>query len=736
MSVSAGTAASAPPKPLDALFTPRSIAIAGAGAQPESMGSRYLQMLEAYGYAGNLYAVNRAGAACGSARGYRRVSEIPGFVDLCLVAVPAEGVGAILADCAERGVRIAQVFSSGFDDHGGVSPRSLLEAARGITRIVGPNCLGTHCPRGRITFVRDADPLAGSVALISQSGGLSADILHQADVLQLRLSKLVSIGDSIDLGAAEILAYLGDDPDVAAIGLYVEGAGSPHFFSVLAEVAQRKAVVILKGGRTAAGARSAASHTGMLAGDHAIWRAAMAQFGVIEALDVDDLLGALTALQRGVPLPRGPRTALIGNGGGMTVLATDTLSEEGLTTASLSAATLERIAALELPAGSSIGSALDFPAGALNKIEPSVLRDVFSAIVADRGVDAVVAHFNLIPFLNYASADALADALGTVLSTVERNGKPLYAALRSSPHPGVERLRAHIGALCATAGVPVFRDATVAARAAANAWRRSRFLADEEQRRPDAANAPLADETVRRCRALFRRVRADARTMLTQPEAFEVLAALGIPHSPVALAHTADEAAELADACGWPVALKIESADVVHKSDRGGVRLGVASRDEARRAFTAIVQAARANDPDARVDGAIVQRMAPPATLEAIVGITRDPLLGPVVLVGTGGVLVELFEDVALRIAPLTAHDARCMWQGLRSRPLFEGYRGGGAVDTAAFEALIVKVALAAAAFGEIAELDLNPILLSPSGAIAVDCRIRLEPGDPRVRIA
>jgi acetyltransferase len=735
VSVTPGLMQAAPPALLDALFAPRSIAVVGAGAQSEGMGARYLQMIASYGFSGNLYAVNRSGAPCGDTPGYRRVSDLPETVDLCLIAIPAAGVAAVVSDCADRGVPIAQVFSSGFDDHGAASRRSLLEAARSVTRIVGPNCLGTHSPRGRITFVRDADPAPGSVAIVSQSGGLSTDILHQAQMRGMALSKLVSIGDCLDLGAADFLAYLADDPETTAIGFYLEGGGSPRFFQVLSQAARRKAVVILKGGRTPAGARSAVSHTGALAGDYAIWQAVTAQHGAIEVSSVDEMLAALTALQHGVPLPRGARTALIGNGGGTTVLATDTLSEAGMETASLATATIAEITALGLPAGSSIGSALDLPVGALNKVEPAALRTVFSAILADGGVDVVIAHFNLIPFLNYANAEVLATSLASVLSTIGRSDKPLYAALRGSSDGRVERLRELISRACSQAGVPCFRDATEAARAAALAWHRRCFLSE------DAAEAgrvteSLPSDAVRRCREILEQVHVEGRTVLSQLEAFALLDAIGVEHPPVALGRTAAHAADLADTFGFPVALKIESGDILHKSDVGGVRLGVASGAEAARAFEAIVGAARRKVPAARIDGVIVQKMAGRSRHEAIVGIKQDAQFGPVILAGTGGILVELFRDVALRIAPVTLSQARSMWHELRSRPLFEGFRGAKPLDSQAFEKVIVRLSLIAAEFPEIAELDLNPILLWESGLAAVDCRVRIEQGNGHVRSA
>jgi acyl-CoA synthetase (NDP forming) len=698
---------------LDHLFRPRAIAVVGAGATSTSMGSRLVKNILDYGFTGRIYPVNRDGEACNGIAGYRRIVDIDGPVDVAFVAVAAKLAPQILADCAQHGVAVAQIFSSTYGEGGDLNAR-ILEAARGVTRVIGPNCLGTHSPGGHVTYVPGPDDRIGSAAIVSQSGGLTTDIIHQSRMRGLRLAKAVSIGDCIDLGPADFLAYLGGDEETSAIGFYLEGTSDARFARLLRDVGARKPIVVLKGGRTEQGAAAAASHTGALAGDYATWEAAIEQSGGITVNDVDDLLATLTAFQRNAVAPRGGRVAMIGNGGGITVLTTDVLADEGLSAAQLARETLERISACGLPPGSSLGSALDVPANALTRMPPESVRGLFAAMIADPNVDLMIAHFNLVAFALYPGGEALARDVAAILATFDRHGKPVYVALRGSPDERIERYRQTMLAACEAAQLPCFADAIEAAHVAARAWRREQFVAS----RARSSVAALSSAMEAACRDVLTAARGANRAMLTQIEAFALLDALGIAHPPLKAAATPDEACAAAEAMGFPVAVKIDSPDVVHKTESGGVRLNLATREAVAQAFADVVGARQA--------GVVVQRMATPPVVETIVGITRDPRFGAVVLAGVGGILVEVLRDVALRIAPVSIEEARGMWQQLRARKLFEGFRGAKPADAHAFESAIARLSLAAAAFDEIAELDVNPLFVYEDGAWAVDCRVRL----------
>lgn len=678
------------------------------------MGSRLIKNILDYGFDGSIFAVNRDGEPSGGVRGYRRITDIEAPVDVAFVAVAAKLGPQILRDCASHRVPVAQVFSSTYGEPGDPNA-ALVEAAAGVTRVIGPNCLGTHSPAGHVTYVPGPERRSGSVAIVSQSGGLTTDIIHQARVRGLRLAKAVSIGDCIDLGPADFLEYLGNDDETAAIGFYMEGTDDPRFGRLLRTVGERKPIVVLKGGRTAQGAAAAASHTGALAGDYATWEAAIVQAGGIVVEDVDALLATLTGLQCDAVRPAGGRVAMIGNGGGITVLTTDVLAEEGLGAATLSQGTLDAIAACNLPPGSSLGSALDVPANALTRMPPESVRGLFAAMIADENVDLMIAHFNLVAFGLYPGGEALARDVADILATFDRHGKPVYVALRGSPDERIERYRQTMLSACNDAGLPCFSDAIEAARVAARALRRERFVASRAQ---SASNEVLPPAMEAACRDVLGAARRANRATLTQLEAFALLDALGIAHPPLKAAATAEEACAAAEAMGFPVAVKIDSPDVVHKTESGGVRLNLATREAVAKAFDDVVGTRKA--------GVVVQRMAQAPVVETIVGITRDRRFGAVVLAGVGGILVEVLRDVALRIAPVNPAEARNMWQQLRARKLFEGFRGANHADTDAFENTIARLSLAAAAFEEIAELDVNPLFVYADGVAAVDCRVRL----------
>ena len=406
---------------------------------------------------------------------------------------------------------------------------------------------------------------------------------------------------------------------------------------------------------------------------------------------------------------------MIGNGGGITVLTTDVLAEENLGAATLSQRTLEAIAACNLPPGSSLGSALDVPANALTRMPPESVRGLFAAMIADKNVDLMIAHFNLVAFGLYPGGEALARDVADILATFDRHGKPVYVALRGSPDERIERYRQTMLSACNDAELPCFSDAIEAARVAARAWRRTQF---EASRADSGAARALSPSMEAACRDVLAAARRANRTMLTQIEAFALLDALDIAHPPLQAAATPAEASAAAKAMGFPVAIKIDSPDVVHKTESGGVRLNLTTPEAVAKAFEDVVGARKA--------GVVVQRMAPSPVVETIVGITRDRRFGPVVLAGVGGILVEVLRDVALRVAPVTRAEARDMWQQLRARKLFEGFRGAEPADVAAFEETVARLSLAAAAFDEIAELDVNPLFVNADGVAAVDCRVRL----------
>jgi acyl-CoA synthetase (NDP forming) len=465
----------------DKLFYPKSIAVVGASQNLVNLGSRHVQQLQAFGYSGDLFAVNpRAERSCG-VPGYRRVLDIPQSIDFCVIVTPAKTVVEVVTDCVAKGVPVAQILTGGFGETGAAGQRleqALVDAAAGVTRLVGPNCMGVYSAPGGLTMVATADQTVGSVSVGSQSGGLSMDIILQAKARGLALNKVVSMGNCIDLDPVDFLQYFAADPETEVIGLYLEGLErGKAFFATLKAVTTRKPVVLLKGGRTRLGAQSVASHTNALAGEYAIWQAAMTQAGVLMVETVDELLATLSALQPHVPRPRGPGVALVGNGGGTTVLTTDVVEEAGLTLAPLRSDTKAALAAIDMPAGATVGNPTDTPIGALNKGGGAALGQVMHCLLQDADVHGLVVHFNLGAFINYDNRHDIADGVADALRSVAAGTKPVYVALRATPDPAIEAVRTQILATTRQLGLPCFHSPHEAVQtfAAVYRWHRMRF---------------------------------------------------------------------------------------------------------------------------------------------------------------------------------------------------------------------------------------------------------------------
>jgi acetate---CoA ligase (ADP-forming) len=723
--------ASEPIRAIDYLFAPRTIAVAGASANQKNLGSRTLKLIKDFGFAGPMYAVNPKAEPSSGVSGYSSLAEVPGEVDLCLVVVPAKFALKVIEDCAKRAVPIAQVLTGGFAETGTAgkdAERRLVEAAAGRTRLVGPNCIGVYSPTGRLTMVAHAEMRPGPVAIASQSGGLSIDMILQARSRGLKLSKLISIGNCMDLDPVDFLNYFAWDEKTQVIGLYIEGLKrGREFLSALREIAPHKPVAILKGGRTSQGARSVASHTNSLAGDFAIWKAAAHQTGVVVAENVDDFLAALTALQPGIHRPQGPGLALVGNGGGATVLATDLSEELGLHLAELTPASKEKMAAISMPPGSTVGNPTDTPVGALNKAGGESLGRVIETILADENVHGMVIHFNLVPFINYTNRQEIAEGLAAAIVQATTTSKTVFLALRSVSDPRLDPIRDYLLGVADQAKLPCFRSADEAVAAIARAYRHATCVTGSKLLN---AQDLVSENALASARNLVKLRMADGINYLGQKDCFDLLTHFGIGQAPCCLADSEDQAADAASEIGFPVVLKIDSLDIVHKSEAGGVKIGIKNSDEVRSTFKSIIEAARAYRPDARINGVLVQGMLTGLSLEMICGLKRDPVFGPVLVVGMGGVLVEIMRDVSMRVLPLSDTDPARLWRELRSAPLLTGYRGKPPADTEALEELIRRLAILGEALPEVLELDLNPVCLGSigEGAKALDARIFLAP--------
>jgi acetyl coenzyme A synthetase (ADP forming)-like protein len=693
------------------LLAPRSIAVIGASREPGTIGNEVFRNLLSYGFQGAVYPVNRSTESVAGVRAYRSVLDIPDAIDLAVIVVPAAAVFDVVADCTHKRVHGLVIITAGFAETGtagAAAQRELVSTARrNGMRIVGPNCLGVvnTAPDVRMnaTFA-PTTPVAGSVGFLSQSGGLGIELMARAGQLGLGVSQFVSVGNKADVSGNDLLQHWEQDPHTDVILLYLESFGNPRKFARLARrISMTKPVVAVKSGRTLAGSRAASSHTAALASPDVAVDALFRQAGVIRVDTLEELLSTAMVLAH-QPLPKGRRVAIVSNAGGPGILAADACSGAGLDVLELSEATqteLRTFAARD----ASVRNPIDLVAAATADDFERAIR----VLVDDEDVDAVIVIFTP-PLVTRAE-----DVAGAVAAVARDAGDtPIVACFLG--HDGVP---AGLRGDDDRRTVPSFAFPEAAAQALGHAA----DLADW-RRRPAGAVPDLAGVDIPRARALVDRVLAEhpGGRWLDADTAAELLGSFAIPMVRSRIVADVGGAQSAADELGYPVALKAAAPELVHKSDVGGVALGLGDADAVRDAFDTMT--ARLGD---RMGGALVQTMSTPG-IETIVGCTHDPLFGPLVLFGLGGVTAELLGDRALRIVPLTDEDARELVRSLRGSPLFFGYRGRPAVDVDALEDLLLRVGCLADELPEVAEMDLNPVIVGERGAVAVDVKIRIEP--------
>ncbi|AGL16958.1 GNAT family N-acetyltransferase [Actinoplanes sp. N902-109] len=681
---------------LRALLAPASVAVAGAGHRPGGVGHETVRGLREYGFTGALYAVNRSGTAVAGVPAWRSVRDLPAPVDLLVVAVPADQVAGVLTDAAHVGVRAAVVLSAGFGEAGAEGRRRQCELVRiarahGI-RLVGPNCLGVinTDPGVRLDagFAPHVPP-AGGLAVAAQSGAVGIALL-EADA---GISSFVSLGNKADVSGNDLIAYWYDDPATQAVALYLESFGNPRKFArTVRALGRRKPVLALKSGRSDAGQRAGASHTAAASAPSATVDALFAQAGVVRPEGLTELIDAARMLT-GQPLPAGRRLAIVGNAGGLNVLAADAAEAGGLT----------------VPILTGRDNPLDLGAGA----GPAAFAAA-AAAVADSGTADM-----LLLIVIGTRANDPAGLMAALDDVVDGHPALTVAAVLIGADAGITRLGRR--------GAPVYDAPERAARALAHAATYAEWRRQPLGRRPG-----LADVDTTRVRELVGRALDDGGGWQSYQGTAAILRAYGIPVLPAEAAATGTAAVAAAKRLGYPVVLKSADTTLVHKSDSGGVRAGLTGPAKVRDAFGPVAAAGHS------AAGVLVQHQVS-APVELLAGIVHDRLFGSVVLLGPGGVQTDLLGDHTLRLVPMTDLDAGRMWRDLRAAPLLTGYRGAPPVDTAALEDLLLRLGRLAEDFPEIAELDLNPVLAGPGGVVAVDAKLRLAPTgtepDPVLRI-
>jgi acetyl coenzyme A synthetase (ADP forming)-like protein len=698
-----------------AFFQPRAVAVVGASRRPDTIGGALLANVRRYGFTGTVYAVNPNAQEIDGLPCFPQVSAIGAPVDLALIAVPAAAVEAVVADCARAGVRGVVVISAGFAEASEAGRRveqHLRELVRSSgMRMVGPNCMGLLNTDPGVSLNATFAPIwppAGTIGMLSQSGALGLAILDYVRTLNVGISTFVSVGNKADVSSNDLLAYWADDPRTEVIVLYLESFGNPRKFARIAPaVARKKPIVAVKSGRSAAGTRAASSHSAALASLDVAVDALFEQAGVIRTNTLEELfdVAALLATQ---PVPRGPRIGVVTNAGGPGILLADACEAHGLALPELTPETRATLRAF-LPAQAGLSNPVDMIASAT----PEQYRRTIEAVGADANIDALVAIY--IP-PQVTNPDEIARAIAQGAGTVPAY-KPVltvFISSRGAPPALSTGLR---GAL------PAYSFPENAAQALAAAVRYARW-----RQRPSGTPLTLSPFAHSAVRAVVDRAlaRATAPLWLSPADLGTVLRAIGIEFATAELTAPAAVVAT-AERLGYPLVAKIVSPDVVHKSDIGGVIMGLASAKAVATAVDTLVQ--RAHTAGARLDGILLQREVA-SGLEALVGVTTDPTFGPLVVCGLGGTLVEVLHDVAFRLTPVTDLDAADMLSRLRASRLLDGYRGAPPGDREALIAVILRISALVESIPELRELDLNPVKVLPpgQGAVVVDGRMRLGP--------
>lgn len=696
---------------LDSIFKPRSVAVVGASRSANTIGHQILANLVDYGFTGAVYPVNPKADSIHSIKAYPSVGAIPGGVDLAVISVPKEQALAAAEECGKAGVKGLVVITAGFKEIGGEGverERKLLEIVEKYgMRMVGPNCMGVMNTDPAIAMNATFAPImppVGRTAFVSQSGALGLSVLDYAKEYGIGISQFASIGNKPNISGNDLLLQWEDDPTVNVILMYVENFGNPgRFLEIASRITRKKPIIVLKSGRSNVGARAAASHTGALAASDLAVDALLAQAGVVRAGSIEELFDMAMAFGAAT-LPRSRRTVVLTNSGGPGILLADALEPYNLELVELSESTVTKLKGV-LPPEASLRNPLDMIASA----NPTSYRNVLETLLADPKVDAAIAVF--VPPLGVQQTD-VAEAIVAAAATAPE--KPVLAVLMG--REGLPQGRAELS----DAQIPayVFPESAARGLAALNRHRESlaRTLEPGERLSVDR----------KRAEAIITTAQQRGRTRLDEFEALELLAAYGIPTAPAGIARSAREAEHIAREVGYPVVMKVMSESIMHKTDVGGVRVGIGSAEEVQDAYDGIVADCSHAVPDCVISGVLVQKMIM-GSRELIVGVTRDPLFGPLVMFGLGGIYAEALRDVVFRIAPLNEVDAQDMISGIRAQKMLEGVRGQPAVDLAALRSVLRRVAQLAVDLPAIAELDVNPLLPVADGVAAVDARVRLD---------
>jgi len=703
--------------PLHAFLAPGSIAIVGASADPTKRGYKAMIGLIKDGYDGAIYPINPKTDMILGVKTCASLDAVPGPVDLALICTPASTVPGILTECGRKGVKGAIVLASGFKEtgpEGAKLEQQVLDAARaGGVRVIGPNTSGMFNLHKKVNLLALANVKPGDIGFISQSGNMLLSLVLEAEHNgHVGFSTYVGPGNQTDIGFNDYLRYLGEDPHTRVATLYVEGfRDGQRFLEAAREISAMKPVVVYKSGSTEQGQKAASSHTGSLAGSYAMTVDLLRQVGVSVVQHSNEILPVAEGLGLMQKAP-GKRVAVIADGGGQATIASDRLAEAGLELAELSEHTKRRLGEILLPQASLVNPV---DVAGSSDANPALLAECMEIVAEDDNVDSIF----LVGMFGGYSIRFAEDLLGgemrgaeSMIELARRIDKAvvvysLYAPIKP---PALRRLH--------EAGLPVYTSIEHAVRVLAALGERGIYLKSHAADKLAPAIAPSED-----MKALFVRAQHEGRDLF-EFEAKTLLRAHGVDVAPEVVVRSADELPAVAAQFGdQALVMKVVSKDILHKSDAGGVKLSLHGEADLRQAFDRIMASCRAYDPNADIRGVLVTPMAKKGT-EVIIGVSRDPIFGPVLMFGLGGIFVEILKDVAFRAIPLSQHDAESMVDQLKARKVLEGARGEPPADKAALVDLLLKVSGIVSAYPQISELDLNPVIAYPDGYAAVDARI------------
>ena len=694
------------------MFKPKSIAVIGASAKPGKIGYEIMDNILSYGFKGELYPINLKETEILGKKCYKTISDVPGEIDFAVISIPAKFVPEIFEECGKKGVKSAAVITSGFGEVGDhETENKLVEIAEKYNMpFIGPNIFGVvYAPTNLNASFGPADVKPGKLAFITQSGALGIALMGWTITNKIGLSSIISIGNKAQIGESELLEnYLKDDPNTKAILLYVEGLIDGRVsMKTFKEVGLKKPIIALKSGRSKRGAAAAASHTGSLAGADNIYSAAFKQSGVLRAIDASEAFDWARCITNN-PRPKGKNVVIITNGGGVGVMATDASEDYELELYNDQEKLKELFFKPDImPPFGSTKNPVDITGGGGELAYKKAIEAAFEAkeihsivvlycqtattnpdLLANYMIEEVKKHQNKKPFV---IAGIGGEAVETMIDKLNENEIPAY----DLPEKAISSLSA--------------------------LYRWNNFTIEQEKL---GKTKPLK-LPVDQVKAIIQNVRKEGRIQMLEHEAKQIFKLCGLDVPPFALAKTVEEAVKAADEIGYPVVMKIVSEDIIHKSDAGGVVVGPNNSKEVKDAFNKILANSKNYKPDANIRGVFISHMVPKAT-EVIVGVTRDPTFGPVVMFGLGGIYVEIMKDVIFRVAPFSKEEAKHMIDGIKSKPMLYGARGSKPSDIDALVDSIYIISQLVSQVEDIKELDINPLFAMEDGAKAVDARITL----------